>query len=283
MKKKNQMPFALRVTRWLFPIVEKTFPALAIRYLERIFFTPLKYKTPEKEVEAEKSAVKTSLKVDAKRIQVYEWGATAQPYVLVVHGWAGRATQFRRFINLFNSAGLRILGFDGPAHGKSEGKRTSIAEFETVMKEIVKQKGVPIAIVAHSFGGGASLFAIRNGLPVTKLINIASPTMSDEIIKSFLSAINGSWPTGLRFKEFIKQKFGRPFEDFTAMNIIKGITGLELMLVHDTEDKEVRLIQAQALAKEYPHSKMLITNGLGHNRILKDDTVIQACLDFVRN
>lgn len=269
--------------RWVFPKLEMISTKLAVRYLEKIFFTPLKYKTPVKELEMESSAVKDLLDFQGKRIQLYEWGSPAAPYVLVVHGWAGRATQFRKFVPAFNQTGLRVVGFDGPAHGKSEGKRTSIAEFETVMKEIVKQKGVPLAIIAHSFGGGASLFAIRNGLPVTKLINIASPTLSDEIIKSFLSAINGSWPTGLRFKEFIKMKFGRPFEEFTAMNIIKGITGLELLLIHDTEDKEVRLIQAQALAKEYPRTKMLITNGLGHNRILKDDTVIQACLDFVRN
>lgn len=269
--------------RWVFPKLEMISIKLAVRYLEKIFFTPLKYKTPVKELEIESSAVKGLLDFQGKKIQLYEWGSSTAPYVLVVHGWAGRATQFRKFVPVFNQAGLRVVGFDGPAHGKSEGKRTSIAEFETVMKEIVKQKGIPIAIMAHSFGGGASLFAIRNGLPVTKLINIASPTMSDEIIKSFLSAINGSWPTGLRFKEFIKMKFGRPFEDFTAMNIIKEITGLELMLIHDTEDKEVRLIQALALAQEYPHTKLLITNGLGHNRILKDDAVIQACLDFVRN
>lgn len=273
----------MRLVRWVFPKIELISTKLAVLYLEKIFFTPLKYKTPVKELETERAAVKGLLDCQGKKIQLYEWGSSAAPYVMVVHGWAGRATQFRKFVPVFNQAGVRVVGFDGPAHGKSEGKRTSIAEFETVMREIVKQKGVPLAIMAHSFGGGAALFAIRNGLPVTKLINIASPTISDEIIKSFLTAINGSWPTGLRFKEFIKVKFGRPFEDFTAMNIIRGITGLNLMLIHDTEDKEVRIIQAQTLAKEYPPTKMLITNGLGHNRILKDDTVIQACLDFVRN
>lgn len=283
MKKKHHTPFLLRFTRWLFPKIEIMFPGLAVRYLERIFFTPLKYKTPDKEVEAEGLAVQSSIMVDNKRIQLYEWDSHSQPYVLVIHGWAGRATQFRKFIPVFNSAGLKVVGFDGPAHGKSSGKQTTIAEFEKVLNRIIEDKGVPEGIIAHSFGGGAALFAISHGLPVKKLINIASPTLADEIIKSFIQAINGSWNTGLKFKEFIHKKFGRPFEDFTALKVIEQIHDLELLLVHDSEDREVSLVQAQALKNKYPRTHLLITHGLGHNRILKDDAVIAACLGFIQN
>lgn len=276
------MPLPLRLIRWYFPKLEAVSRPLATRYFEKVFFTPLRYQTPEKEAEVADRARQSKMQWQKKNIHLYEWGEASFPYVLVVHGWAGRATQFRKFIQPFNEAGIRIIGFDGPAHGKSEGKRTSLADFDEVMTEIVNQQGAPIAIIAHSFGGGASLFSIRNGLPVSKLINIASPTMADEIIRAFLEAINGSQETGLRFKQLILEKFGKPFEAFTSAEIIKEISNLQLLLIHDADDTDVKLLQAQKLKELYPAAQLMVTSGLGHNRILKDDTVIATCLDFVR-
>jgi pimeloyl-ACP methyl ester carboxylesterase len=251
-------------------------------YFEKIFFSPFRYKTPEKELEAERTAQLFSVTGAGKKVQCYQWGDESKPYVLLVHGWAGRSTQFRRFIPAFNEAGYCVIGFDGPAHGKSEGKRTSIAEFEEVMREISAIKGNPEAIIAHSFGGGASLYAISKGLPVKKLINIASPTIADRIIQSYLKAIGGSWKTGENFKKLIQKRHGKSFEEFTALYLIKQVPqDLKLMLVHDEQDKEVDIFHVHELIKIFPSARLLQTRGLGHNRILKDDAVIAECLNFV--
>lgn len=280
---KNNIPRALRFVRWVFPKLELISSSLAVAYFEKIFFTPIRYEATLKEHACELLANKEKIHVDGKKIQTYEWGNPDLPYVIVIHGWAGRATQFRKFVPVFNEAGFRILGFDGPAHGQSTGKRTDISEFSIVLQTIIKQKGVPEAIIAHSFGGGAALYSIMNGLPVTKLINVASPTMADEIIKSYLNAIGGSWKTGERFKQLVLKKFGKPFEEFTALHFVKHISNLRIMLVHDNEDKDVPIIQAQELVKSYPSATLLTTQGLGHNRILKDDHVIKECLNFIKN
>ena len=52
------MPFVLRAVRWGFPKLEKIAPSLARRYFIKIFFTPLQYKTPEKELVIEKKSEK---------------------------------------------------------------------------------------------------------------------------------------------------------------------------------------------------------------------------------
>lgn len=276
------IPFAFKMIRWIFPKLEKISPRLSGWYFEKIFFTPFRYKTPEKELEAEATAKLFSVTGAGKKVQCYQWGNESKPYVLVVHGWAGRSTQFRRFITHFNEAGYSIIGFDGPAHGKSEGKRTSIAEFEEVIKAISVIKGNPEAIIAHSFGGGASLYAISKGLPVKKLINIASPTIADRIIQSYLKAIGGSWKTGENFKKLILKRHGKSFEEFTALYLIKHVPqDLKLMLVLDDEDKEVDISHMHELMKIFPSARLLQTKGLGHNRILKDDAVIANCLNFV--
>jgi pimeloyl-ACP methyl ester carboxylesterase len=278
----NKIPFLLRVVRWAFPKLERISTRWAVAYFEKIFFTPLRYKTPFKEKEFESSAHLFEIKWKVK-IQGYEWGDSNKPYVLVIHGWAGRATQFRKFIPALIESGYRVIGFDGPAHGKSEGKRTTLYEFEEVLKKIVELKGSPVATIAHSFGGGAALYATMQGLPIKKLINIASPTIADEIVKSYLRAVGGSWKTGLAFKKLIHERYGKPFEEFTAMHFIKEINDLDLLLIHDADDKDVLIVQAQELIKAYPTGNLLTTHGLGHNRILKDDKIILACLDFIRN
>jgi pimeloyl-ACP methyl ester carboxylesterase len=280
-RKKDKTPLPLKIVRWLYPKVERIIPILAHRYFTQLFFIPLRYSIPEKERKAESFAKKFTLDVAGEKIQCYTWGK-GKP-VLLVHGWAGRATQFRRFIKPLNAAGYQVVGFDGPAHGNSSGKKTSIFEFEESLRAIYKKTGVPEAIIAHSFGGGAVLFAAMNGLKVNKLINLASPTIGDEIIHAFLKAINGSVATKDFFKSFILKKYGKPFDEFTAMHFIRHLPEvINLLLIHDQNDKEVSLAHAEALVKVYPAARLIKTKGLGHTRILKDNDVIQQCVTFVK-
>lgn len=282
MKKKDKTPALLKFVRWAYPRVEKIAPGLAHRYFVRLFFQPVRYPLPEKEKKAESFAQPFSFEAANKRIQAYAWGEAGSPYVLLVHGWSGRATQFRRFVKPLLAKGYSVIGFDGPAHGNSQGSKTHIVEFEETLHKIVALKGVPDAVIAHSFGGGAVLMAAMHGLPIKKLINIASPTIGDEIINTYLRAIQGSPATGTFFKEYVLRAYGKPFDEFTALHFIRHLPApLSLMLVHDANDREVSLAHAEALIRVYPSAKLLRTEGLGHTRILKDNEVIQACETFI--
>ena len=272
----------LKVVQWLYPILERIFPALAHRFFITIFFTPLNYAVPEKEKPVERQAEKFFLTVGQKKIQCYSWGAG--PVVIVVHGWAGRATQFRKIISSLVEANFRVVGFDGPAHGRSQGTSTSIQEFEAVLISLYKRTGVPEAIIAHSFGGGAVLYAAMNGLAVKKLINIASPTIGDEIIATYLKTINASHATASFFRTHILKTTGKSFDEFTALHFIKHIDEhLNLLLVHDEEDPEVPISHAIELRKVYPRAVLYRTSGLGHTRILRDEGVIRRCISFIQN
>jgi pimeloyl-ACP methyl ester carboxylesterase len=280
MGKKDNTPFLLKFVRWFFPKMEKFAPPLAHRYFLKIFFTPLKYQVPEKEIKAQGFAKKFTIEAAGKNIQGYEWGDKG-PYVLLVHGWAGRATQLRRFIKPLLNSGFRVVGFDGPAHGNSTGRRTSIMEFEQTLKNLFEKFGQPQGIIAHSFGGVAVLYAAMHGLPVKKLVNIASPTIGDEVIKTYLSAVNGSWSTGEFFKKYIKKTTGKSFDEFSALHFVQHLPKhIDLLLVQDENDKEVPMKHADALLKVYP-ANIIRTRKLGHTRILKDDEVIRRCVTFI--
>lgn len=283
MSKKDKTPLLLKIVRWVFPRMEKIAPPLAHRYFLKIFFTPLKYPTPEKEKIAESFARKFTVSAAGKTVQGYEWGESG-PYCLLVHGWAGRATQLRRFIKPLLNNGFRVIGFDGPAHGNSTGKTTSITEFEEVLKKIFDVYGKPEAVIAHSFGGVAVLYSAMNGLPVHKVINIASPSIGDEVIRTYLKAVNGSWSTGEFFKSYIQKTQGKSFDEYSALHFVKHLPSrINLLLVHDENDKEVEISHAEALVAAYPPANLIRTKKLGHTRILKDDEVIRRCVTFIRD
>lgn len=280
-KTRTKEPLPLRLIRWFLPKLERVFPKLAHRIFVTLFFTPFRYKPPQKEKEWVDKAEKIFVMVNNKKIVVYSWGSG--PVVLVVHGWAGRAAQFRKFIPHLMNAGYRVVGFDGPAHGYSEGRQTNVIEFETVFKEVCLKTGTPVAVIAHSFGGVAALYAIKNGLPITKLINIASPTIGDDIIKTYLKTIHASHATGEAFKNYMKATYGKSFDEFSALHLVKYVPpSLKLLLVHDEGDEEVSIRHPLELMKVYPGAELYKTAGLGHTRILKDETVIDRCLEFIK-
>ena len=280
MGRKSKVPFALVAIQWAFPKVEAFSTALAARWFRHLFFTPFRYKLPAKEVEVLNSAELYFEEVNGKKIQVYAWGKGRA--VLMVHGWAGRGTQFRKFIEPFTSQGFRVVAIDGPAHGKSEGRSTEIIEFAAAIAAVYTREKA-VAIVAHSFGGVASLYAIQHGLSNHVQINIASPTIAEEIIKSYLRALRGSAKMGELFRAFILKKTGKRFEDFSSLEIIKHVPqNLNLLLVYDNDDVEVTMEHAHAIKKAFPQALLFETKGLGHNRILKEDTVINRCVTFVQ-
>jgi esterase/lipase len=280
MSKKSKVPFALRSIQWLFPKVETISPALAARWFQHLFFTPIRYKSPEKEIEIACSAQQYKLLVGDKNIQIYTWGEGIP--VLMIHGWAGRGTQFRKFVEPFTAQGFKVIAIDGPAHGNSDGSKTEIMEFASVIERVYLQEKA-VAIIAHSFGGVASLYAMANGLQNKVQINIASPTIGEEIIKSFLKALKASENIGRLFRDFIIKQTGKRFEEFSALEIVKRIPHeFDLLLVYDEDDEEVTIEHAHAIKKVYPQANLFQTKGLGHNRILKEDKVINCCVTFIQ-
>ena len=285
-KKKVKVPIALRVVRWWFPKLEKYAPSLAIRLFVQLFFTPLHYGFPEKEKEWIEKSHQFQFLVKGKKIMVYSWGEETKPIVLFIHGWAGRSTQFRNFFPVFMDAGFRVVSFDGPAHGKSGGKRTNLLEFQEILRDIFGKFGKPKGVIAHSFGGVAMLMGIANGLEIDKLVNIGTPSIGDKIILTFLKAVNGSWSTGEQFKKYTMRKYNRSFDEFSGEYFLKQIKNkeiksLDLLLIHDENDKDVTIDHAERAIELFPQARLHRTSGLGHTRILKDDKVIATSLQFI--
>ena len=121
-----------------------------------------------------------------------------------------------------------------------------------------------------------------HGLPVKRLVNIASPSIGDEILKTFLRAINGSWQSAERFKKYVVKKTGKSFDDFTALHAVRHLPKpIDLLVINDELDTDVVFRSAEELLKAYPSARLYRTSGLGHTRILRDEGVIHETIEFI--
>lgn len=281
-KKKNKTPLTIRFISWLFPRLERIAPSLANRYFIYIFFTPFHYREPEKEKVFLKTAKEFRITSDGKSIQCYRWGE-AGPKVMLVHGWAGRTGQFRKMIPQLIGAGFRVVAFDGPAHGRSEGKQTNIFEFGSVMKRLIETEGEFAGVVAHSFGGIAALYAIAHDVKIPKLITIATPTMASQVVSNFRRAINASPKVEGALSAHFISGYGRPFTEFMGLHVVTQLKQpLGFLYIQDENDPEVAVENARELKNAYPPAVIHLTKGLGHTRILKEEGVIAVCVNFLR-
>jgi pimeloyl-ACP methyl ester carboxylesterase len=278
--RKPKIPVGLRLVQWLFPRVEKLAPRVAQRWFVKLFFSPPRYPIPAAEMKFIEEADRFQLSIWEKTVSCYRWGEG--PLIIFVHGWAGRASQFKTFIPFFTHAGFQVISFDAPAHGLTRGKETTIIDFKNTMLAIERARGKPYAVVAHSLGGAASLFAITEGMGIDKLVTLATPAVGEHIIQEFSQRLGASSTASHELKAFIQKKLHRPFDEFMASHFVKMLKpGLDWLIIHDTNDKEASVENALLLKNHYPGATLHTTNGLGHVRILKDEVVIKKSLAFI--
>jgi pimeloyl-ACP methyl ester carboxylesterase len=56
--------------------------------------------------------------------------------------------------------------------------------------------------------------------------------------------------------------------------------GVPALIIHDRDDADVPLKDGQAIAQA-ANAELVITEGLGHRRILRDKDVIRRTIDFI--
>ena len=232
-------------------------------------------------------------------LAVWRWGAG--PTVLMVHGWNGRAGQLAAFVEPLVALGYEVVAFDAPGHGESPGTRSSLVHFAEAVHEVIEELrpmlGPIHAIVAHSMGGPAVVYAMRrwrerqgpNGieraladseLPVRRFVLIAPPIDVNEFLSSFVRMTALGARAEALMKARVEKKLGVAFDDLYAPPIARTLRAPALVL-HDQEDREVPIDRGRRLAAAWPAATLVETRGLGHVRILADPGVVARVVEFV--
>lgn len=277
----HQTPLPFRLVKKVFPVLEKMIPSLAKTMALRFFYRPFSMPLRQQDRPFIQQAATSKRPIKGKSTVFYEWGK-GQEMVILAHGWAGRASQFKHLVEHLVEHQYKVIAFDAPAHGESKGKESSVFHISQCILDIIQTHGKPKAIVGHSLGAIASLMSVVNGANCPKLVMISAPTLPDDILYRFRTRINASEKVEHWIKEYGQQKYLVTFDSVSGVELAKRLSPQDLLVIHDREDPEVGMEHHYALMKHVPFAKSILLRGYGHSRILKAPETLQAIEHFIR-
>jgi pimeloyl-ACP methyl ester carboxylesterase len=256
-------------------------PFLATKFAIKLFGTPIRYKTPEREKMMANSAKKELLFIPElnKKVMVYTYGYSKRK-VLLVHGWSGRGTQLYKIADKLLENGFMTISFDAPAHGESTGNTTLMTEFITTSKFLETTYGSFEIAIGHSLGGMAILNSIKQGLQIKKAIIIGAGDIITDIIIDFVKKLELKPKIVIKIKKYFLKKYGESIDNYSASTAAKKVV-VPTLVIHDSEDKDVPVSCAYNIRQNLNQGELLITHGLGHRRILKDNLVINRIIEYI--
>jgi pimeloyl-ACP methyl ester carboxylesterase len=212
----------------------------------------------------------------------YRWGNPAQPKVLLAHGWEFQAGRMAAFVQPLLDAGYCVLALDFPAHGRSPGEFSTMADFAAAIDAVIRAAGPLHAIVGHSFGAQSSawLLATRGSRAVQRLVMIAAGASVEYLVRMSPQFASLSAAELEPIFAAFEQRMGAPMAAFDVHTHAPAIR-VPTLLVHDTRDLLIPASTAADYARLIPGARLLQTSGLGHRAIIRAPEVVAAVCAFI--
>ena len=275
------VPLSLRGLRILFSTLGRIFPRLMGRWAYLLWFRTRRFPESAAGKRIASKAQRDTLIVDDIPVAVYTWGTG--PIVLFIHGWSGRGSQVAAFAEPLIAAGYRVMSVDAPGHGATPGDRTNILECAAVVQAFSHQYGPVHAAITHSFGGMVLAYAMNNGMSVERVVCISAPAHVDYLLDSFAQTLSIPDAVIADLRRRMEAHFpGGYWENISTVVNVRELD-VPALIIHDEYDHSVPWEQGKIIASAWPGAQFLKTSGLGHGRILRDKTVINATVDFINS
>ncbi len=270
--------------RLYFSLIGRVSPRLVIHKAFLLFHTPSCYERSEIEKALLQKAKKFSISFESYEIAGYRWGEASDPKILLVHGWTGVATSMHNVIEKLVSKGYQVISYDAIGHGDSSGGLSTLSEWADCLRFINHSVGEVECIIAHSLGGTTTFVASKLGLETKKIVLIAPFCNPVEIIEKWFGEklhIPQNVLDKLPQYFWDKQKDGLSRYGKDWRDIFTSHYQVPTLIVYDKDDKEVSPENVGVCCNQWKWTKFVTTEGLGHRRILYDDSVMDEISSFV--
>jgi pimeloyl-ACP methyl ester carboxylesterase len=263
-------------------------PEYAAALAERLFLTPPASahgsRLPQSTFFDLLDAHSSFVEYGGRSLATWRWGPLDAPAVLLAHGWGGYAAQMRGFVPRLLAEGYRVIAYDQPAHGLSEGKLTGLPDFAGALAAVAASHGGVEHVIAHSLGAVATALALAHGrsrgLALKSAVLVSPPS---DLVGYSRQFARWFWmPERLRraMQSAIEERFGLRWFELEVSRLAPRLR-TPALVIHDHGDGIVPWTQGAALARAWPGARLLSTVGLGHGRILESDIATRAAADFI--
>jgi pimeloyl-ACP methyl ester carboxylesterase len=201
-----------------------------------------------------------------------------------MHGWGGARAQMTGFVDPLLFAGYRVIAFDQPAHGESDGKTTNILEIAPTMDLIAEKEGPFYAIIAHSFGTLITSYALvnRNFPPPARLVYLGAFNELLESLPRFqvIAGLPDEIMDG--FRAMLYENFGRDLLESITNEKLTPQIHIPALMFHDVTDNVTPVEDSRAIARVWKHAQYTETEGLGHRGALQSKSIHEQVVQFLR-
>lgn len=278
-KKTNGKPLILRLISTALRIGGVLAPGYTANTVRRLLFTPQRGRVRPNEAQVLQAAAVSRHSLDGEQVCHYVWGSGDKRAVLV-HGWSGHAGQMTSFVKPLVDAGWQVIAIDLPAHGRSGGKTASIIHFKKALKQAEQVHGRFHGVVAHSLGAASIALALLKGEVFDRAVFFGPVTRFDFVWQQSMDLLGISQKLMDAAVLNAEKWLGIRFPEITPENYAQGLA-TPLLVVHDRNDYEVPLDCGQKLTAVWPGSQLLVTEKLGHVKVLHDPQAIASTVAFL--
>ena len=203
------------------------------------------------------------------------------PVVMLIHGLGERAATLGGFIAPLTDAGFRVVGLDLPGHGASARQMSNPIRGAAAVREVADHFGGAYALIAHSLGGHAALWAMNEGLAVRRAVLIA-PNVDMTYATELFQSLFGLPPKAMDgLRRMIEWRYGpNIWRDLSGDRLARSIT-TAVLVFHDRDDAQVPFEGSERLVRAWDGSRLIEAPGLGHGAITRDPSVIDRAVRFI--
>jgi pimeloyl-ACP methyl ester carboxylesterase len=154
-------------------------------------------------------------------------------------------------------------------------------QFRDALDAVVRAHGPVQGFIAHSLGALALALRLADPLLGARAaVLISMPRDAVYLLELYLDALGAS----PRVREFVRAGFLRRYGLDIAQ--LSGLThapriACPVLVVHDECDESVPVAHGRELQGLLPAGTLHLTQGLGHNRLLRDADTIAASVGFL--
>jgi len=253
-----------------------------VKRVYRAFFSPGRYEVKSADRGILERGTNFRIPFAGGELAVTTWGEG--PAVLLMHGWGGARAQMTGFVEPLLGAGYRIVAYDQPAHGESDGKTTNLLEIAPTMDLIAQHEGSFHAILAHSFGTLITSYALaeRNFPTPARLVYFGAFNQLLDSLPRF--QIQAGLPDELMdgFRAMLYQNFGSGVLEAITNESLTPRIHIPALMFHDVTDTVTPIEDSRAIARVWRQAQFIETDGLGHRGALQSRSIHEQVVGFLK-
>jgi len=281
---KISQKLALRYIRAEINILSLAAPRKAAIKAFRLFCTPQQRVTKKGSAFFEKGQA-LSFRHAGHSVRGHRWLPADAPRkkVLIAHGFESASKNFEPYIAALLEKGYAVTAFDAPAHGRSGGRRILLTDYIGVLRRIEQDYGPFHSFMGHSLGGLALGLFLENSPhnKATRLVLIAPAVETTSAVNAFAREFRLTPQLVKEMDDYVQETTGHHFDWYSLRRALHHVQAATLY-VQDEEDK-ITPLQEALLVKGDGHRnvKFVLTKGLGHRRIYKEQEVMERIVAFL--